>query len=59
MVPVGTGNLLARNLEIPLSEAEALKVAFGDHTNIDLIKVTVDGGRASTSRSSRAWGLMR
>jgi diacylglycerol kinase (ATP) len=44
IVPLGTGNLLARNLDIPLSEAEALEVAFGDHTwTIDLIKVTVDG----------------
>lgn len=44
IVPVGTGNLLARNLEIPLSEDEAIKVAFSDHTrDIDLIKVTVDG----------------
>jgi diacylglycerol kinase family enzyme len=43
VVPLGTGNLLARNLDIPLSEAEAVEVAFGDHTrNIDLIKVTVD-----------------
>ena len=44
IVPVGTGNLLARNLDIPLSEEESLKVAFGDQTrDIDLIKVTVDG----------------
>jgi diacylglycerol kinase (ATP) len=44
VVPGGTGNLLARNLEIPLSELEALEVAFGEHTlDIDLIKVTVDG----------------
>jgi diacylglycerol kinase family enzyme len=44
VVPVGTGNLLARNLDIPLSESEALEVAFGEHTrDIDLIKVTVDG----------------
>jgi diacylglycerol kinase (ATP) len=44
VVPLGTGNLLARNLDIPLSEVEALEVAFGDHTwDIDLIKVTVDG----------------
>ena len=43
VVPLGTANLLARNLDIPLSEAEALEVAFGDHTwTIDLIKVTVD-----------------
>jgi len=44
VVPKGTGNLLARNLDIPLSEDEALEVAFGEHTrDIDLIKVTVDG----------------
>ena len=43
-VPVGTGNLLARNLDIPLTETEALAVAFGQHTrDIDLIKLTVDG----------------
>ena len=28
VVPVGTGNLLARNLDIPLTEPEALAVAF-------------------------------
>ncbi|HET8914064.1 MAG TPA: diacylglycerol kinase family protein [Propionibacteriaceae bacterium] len=44
VVPLGTGNLLARNLDIPLSQAEALEVAFGEHTStIDLIKVTIDG----------------
>ena len=44
VVPLGTGNLLARNLDIPLSESEALEVAFSEHTrDIDLIKVTVDG----------------
>ncbi|HKN42669.1 MAG TPA: diacylglycerol kinase family protein, partial [Propionibacteriaceae bacterium] len=44
VVPLGTGNLLARNLDIPLSESRALEVAFSEHTrDIDLIKVTVDG----------------
>jgi diacylglycerol kinase family enzyme len=44
VMPLGTANLLARNLDIPLSEEEALEVAFGDHTrDIDLIKVAVDG----------------
>jgi diacylglycerol kinase (ATP) len=44
VVPVGTGNLLARNLDIPLTEPEALAVAFGQHTrDVDLVKLTVDG----------------
>lgn len=44
LVPVGTGNLLARNLDIPLTEPEALAIAFGQHTrDIDLVKLTVDG----------------
>jgi len=44
VVPVGTANLLARNLDIPLTEEGALEVAFGENTRtIDLIKITVDG----------------
>jgi diacylglycerol kinase (ATP) len=44
VVPVGTGNLLARNLDIPLTEPEALAVAFGQQTReVDLVKLTVDG----------------
>jgi diacylglycerol kinase (ATP) len=47
VVPVGTGNLLARNLDIPLTVAEAIKVAFGRRTrDIDLVKLTVDGESA-------------
>ena len=47
VVPVGTGNLLARNLDIPLTEAEAITVAFGQQTReIDLVKLTVDGAPA-------------
>jgi diacylglycerol kinase (ATP) len=47
VVPVGTGNLLARNLDIPLTEAEAIEVAFGAETrNIDLVKLTVDDASA-------------
>lgn len=39
IVPVGTGNLLARNLGIPLEPAEALKVAFGpDERVIDVLE---------------------
>ncbi len=34
IVPVGTGNLLARNLGIPLGAAQALQVAFGPHERL-------------------------
>jgi diacylglycerol kinase family enzyme len=39
LVPVGTGNLLARNLGIPLEVSEALDVAFGsDQRVIDVLE---------------------
>ena len=45
LVSAGTGNLLARNLDLPLDEAAALEVAFTGHTrSIDLVQVTVDDG---------------
>ncbi len=43
IVPAGTGNLLARNLGIPLDEPTAVDVAFGGVTDrIDLVRVRVD-----------------
>lgn len=37
IVPLGTGNLLARNLSLPLDIEESLKVAlFGNHQKIDV-----------------------
>ncbi len=43
LIPAGTGNLLARNLGIPLDEAAALDVALDGHDKpIDLVKVTLD-----------------
>ena len=43
IVPAGTGNLLARNLGIPLDEPSAVDVAFGGVTErIDLVRVRID-----------------
>jgi diacylglycerol kinase family enzyme len=44
VVAAGTANLLARNLDLPLTEPEALDVALAGQTkDIDLVKLTVDG----------------
>ena len=43
LVPAGTANLLARNLDVPLHEETAIEVALtGNSRTIDLIKITVD-----------------
>lgn len=43
IIPAGTGNLLARNLGIPLDEVEAARVAFGGQPKqIDLVRVRTD-----------------
>ncbi|MGW7243946.1 diacylglycerol kinase family protein [Streptomyces sp. NPDC054804] len=44
VVPCGTGNLLARNLGLPLAPAEALDAALGGTTRaVDLARVEGDG----------------
>jgi diacylglycerol kinase (ATP) len=43
LIPAGTGNLLARNIGIPLDEVAALDVAFdGADKAVDLVRVKVD-----------------
>ncbi len=43
VVPAGTGNLLARNLNVPLDLAAALEVAFGSNiTMLDLVEIRAD-----------------
>ncbi|MBA8793855.1 YegS/Rv2252/BmrU family lipid kinase [Friedmanniella endophytica] len=45
IIPAGTGNLLARNLGIPLDLAAALDVAFdGAAKPTDVVQIRVDGG---------------
>jgi len=49
IVPAGTGNLLARNLDIPLYLRSAIDVALnGQDRAIDLVKVTGDGVEPDT-----------
>jgi diacylglycerol kinase family enzyme len=50
IVPGGTGNLLARNLGIPLDARRALEVAFtGDDRRIDLLDVYLGRGQRALS----------
>lgn len=45
VLPHGTGNLLARNLDIPVNTRDALDVVFGGQDRaIDLATFTTDGG---------------
>jgi YegS/Rv2252/BmrU family lipid kinase len=49
ILPHGTGNLLARNLGIPLNTRDALDVAFGGQDRaIDLARLETDSGTSTT-----------
>lgn len=50
LLPAGTGNLLARNLGVPLDESAAIRNAFeGDVRRLDLVRLRVDPGTAEES----------
>lgn len=58
ILPLGTGNLLARNLEIPLDLEDALHVAFtGVPRAIDLAQVVVDHDSANATRFTGMAGV--
>nr|WP_245690428.1 diacylglycerol kinase family protein [Actinomyces ruminicola] len=45
LLPTGTGNLLARNLQVPLDTDAALRLALSGPTRaVDLVRCTWDGG---------------
>ncbi len=49
IIPAGTGNLLARNLDVPLYIRSAIDVALnGQDRAIDMVEVSGDGGLADT-----------
>ena len=58
IVPLGTGNLLARNLDLPLDLAAALDVACGRHTRrIDTVVLRVDHGEPQRCAVMAGTGL--
>lgn len=43
IVPQGTANLLARNLDIPLTDPEAVEIALGDtERSLDIVQIATD-----------------
>jgi diacylglycerol kinase (ATP) len=54
LVPAATGNLLARNLDLPLEELDAIEVALGGQVRlIDLVRITVDNRAGAFRRDGR------
>jgi diacylglycerol kinase family enzyme len=53
LIPAGTGNLLARNLGVPLDEQGAFDIAFdGAPSPVDVVRFTVDPSTGSGSDST-------
>ncbi len=58
ILPVGTGNLLARNLGVPLDLADALDVAFdGDAQPVDIVQLRADDSDPDFSMVMAGMGL--
>ncbi|MDO5533527.1 MAG: diacylglycerol kinase family protein [Propionibacteriaceae bacterium] len=58
IMPVGTGNLLARNLGVPLDLADALDVAFdGRPHGIDLVRLRADDAHDEVSLVMAGMGI--
>ena len=58
VLPAGTGNLLARNLGVPLDVADALDVAFdGNAMPVDVVQLRADGGDPDHSMVMAGMGL--
>lgn len=50
VVPLGTGNLLARNLSLPLHTGDAIDNAFlGQDRAIDIVRLSLDGSEEATT----------
>ncbi|MGH1564527.1 diacylglycerol kinase family protein [Mumia sp. DW29H23] len=50
IVPLGTGNLLARNLSLPLHLVDAIDNAFtGQDRAVDLVRLQIDGAEDTTT----------